>query len=333
MPYRRRRRQLGGWCLLHSDAVAADPDSSPEAPSERPEQDLTSFLQRRRVSTYEQDMARLAYAYGVDLRRARWLKASSMGNAMVRAVDRGWPRLARELDETLLAPAADPIPVALLENVARQVRLLRAPLPTIRSLSRSGQTSAEMPLATPLGATHGDVNWLVLDVDGLASLEPATQTFALASAVAHLQCDHGVFFSAHLLASQRSSSWPLRALRASLNPWSQMMVFSTDRAGLLAVGELEVTLESMRHAAALYEHSARSWLPRTPSIDVRERALVEFDRSSVVARFRAARARGATALADAEPKSGKEGDTPHVPEDAWSLARVDSRLTDRLGIL
>ncbi len=333
MPYRRRGRQLGGSCLLHSDAVSADPESPPEAAADRPEHDLTSFLQRRRVSTYEQDMARLAYAYGVDLRRARWLKASSVGNALVRAVDRGWPRLARELDETLLAPAADPIPVALLENVARQVRLLRAPLPTIRSLSRRGQTSAEMPLATPLGATHGNVNWLILDTEGLAALEPATQTFVLASAVAHLQCDHGVFFSAHLLASQRSSSFPLRALRSALNPWSHMMVFSTDRAGLLAVGELDAALESMRHAAALYEHSARSWLPRTPAVEVRERALVEFDRSAVVARFRAARARGATALADADADADAGQDTPHVPEDAWSLARVDARLTDRLGIL
>src|SRR5689334_21462991 len=56
--------------------------------------DLTHFVHHRMLDVYEQSMARQGYAYGVDLRRSRWLASSVVGNALVRAVDRAWPHLS-----------------------------------------------------------------------------------------------------------------------------------------------------------------------------------------------------------------------------------------------
>ncbi|MCA9698611.1 MAG: hypothetical protein KC431_13880, partial [Myxococcales bacterium] len=56
--------------------------------------DLSHYLQHRQLDAYEQSMARQGYAYGVDLRRSRWLASSTLGNPMMRAVDRYWPELA-----------------------------------------------------------------------------------------------------------------------------------------------------------------------------------------------------------------------------------------------
>jgi hypothetical protein len=89
-----------------------------------------------------------------------------------------------------------------------------------------------------------------------------------------------------------------------------------------------------------------TWLPPPPSPTERIRAIEEFARSSVFARVVAMRARQrelARTVSDAVPTStgSDEGAKPppapepepiHVPADAWSLARVDARLTNRLGL-
>src|SRR5690606_10073537 len=133
-------------------------------------------------------VARMAYAYGVDLRRASWLDQSTLGEPLMRGVDRRWNRLVESLSgEVLHRPDKAP-PTAILEEVARIIRLLRAPRPTLRVLRAEGPRS-DWPLVTPLGTTHGGAHWLVLDVPRLMALPEVQRSFLLAAGLGHLQCD------------------------------------------------------------------------------------------------------------------------------------------------
>lgn len=311
--------------------------------------DLQRYLQRRRLQNYEQGMARLTYAYGVDVRRSRWLAGSTIGNSLVRAVDRRWPTLTEELMERDLSDPGSRLPMPLLQRIGRLRHLLRSPLPALRALTPHARASGQWPLLTPLGPTHGDIHWLVLDVEGLATAPAEHLDFLIGSALGHLQCDHGVYFTAHLLAARREG-FGFGLLERVLAPWSRVMIFSADRAGMLANGRLSTALAVLRARA---ERDAEiGWLPRWPTLEVRERALEEFDRSVVMARLRAVRARAGddeeisvfepaapeqdTAPTDVSPPP-PPASTPQeplgIPEDAWSLARCDARLTERLGLL
>lgn len=316
--------------------------------------DLERYIQRRRLRNYERGMARLSYAYGVDVRRSRWLASSSVGNSLVRAIDRRWPELARELLEDDLRDPAGDAPTELLTRIRRLRHLLRAPLPAIRVLTPEARASGKWPLVTPLGPTHGDVHWLVLDVEGLRGLPENDLDFLIGAGLGHLQCDHGVFFAAHLLAD-RHREFRLRLFRRVLGPWTRVMIFSADRAGMLATGDLEAAVAALRRHGASGEGA--SWLPQWPALDDRVLALEEFDRSVVMARLRAIRARsgadaefsvfestrededaeidGASTDAEAEPSTESESSStpPGIPADAWSLARCDERLTRRLRLL
>lgn len=315
--------------------------------------DLERYIQRRRLRNYERGMARLSYAYGVDVRRSRWLASSSIGNSLVRAIDRRWPELSRELLADDLRDPGGEAPTALLQRIRRLRHLLRAPLPAIRVLTPEARRLGTWPLVTPLGPTHGDVHWLVLDLEGLRALPESHQDFLIGSGLGHLQCDHGVFFAAHLLAA-RHRAFSLRLFRRILGPWSRVMVFSADRAGMLAAGDLDTAVDVLRkHDAA---DRSTSWLPTWPPLEERILALQEFDRSVVMARLRAIRERvgegaevsvfestredetddpGEESEADAPKDAPADASAtpPGIPADAWSLARCDERLTRRLGLL
>lgn len=239
--------------------------------------DLPQFLQRRELAAYEQRLARTAYAYGVDLRRAQWLSGSTIGDPLMRAVDRRWSRLVHDLDETSLRPLRIPPPTALLEEVVRLIHMLRAPLPTLRLLRP--EVAAQWPAITPLGTTRGGIHWLVLDLDRVLALPSDERTFALAAALGHLQCEHGPIFAAHLMAHRGRGMGTVRAL---LRPWAKVAVFSADRAGLVAVRDLPVALR------AIERHHAEPvpWMPRWPSLETRRAALQDFDRSMLMARRR-----------------------------------------------
>jgi hypothetical protein len=292
------------------------------------ELDLEHFVQHRQLEVYEQTMARLGYAYGVDIRRARWLASSSIGNALVRAVDRAWPGLASSLMDEQLEAADGDVSSDLLREVAGTMRLLRAPVPSVRVLRED--TRRGWPAVTPLGSTHGSVHWLVLDLPSLEAMSPEIRGFALGSGLGHLQCDHGIFYSAHQMAARRGASTAVRLVRRALRPWSRVMSFSADRAGLLVCGSLELARIAIQ--AEVERADGLSWLPRGPKIEQRLTALEEFERSSVFARVQGLRERerDANLLASAGQRAGAR---VGIPDDAWSLARVDQRLTERLKLL
>jgi hypothetical protein len=181
------------------------------------------------------------------------------------------------LDEDSLRPLQKAPPTALLEELARLIYLLRAPLPTLRLLRP--QVASAWPAATPLGTTKGAIHWLVLDLDRVMSMEADERAFVLASTLAHLQCDHGAIFAAHLMAHRGHR---LGLVKGLLRPWAKVSVFSADRAGLVAVRSLETALDAMERQAA--EHVA--WLPRWPDLSQRRQALQDFDRSTLMARRR-----------------------------------------------
>lgn len=363
--------------------------------------DLAQFVQRRRLESYEQTVARQAYAYGVDVRRARWLARSSLGNAGVRAVDRAWTGLAERLQTDWLRPGADlSLRRDRLEELAGLRTLLRCSTPALWEL-RDEAADRAFPWApvTPLGPAREGARWLVLDRPALEAMDDHERRFWLASGLAHLQCGHAVFHTAHLLVREGKAGRRVEWLRRLLVPWSRVMVFSSDRAGLLASIDLEHALDALEKVHAT--ETAVDWLPARPSLDLRRIALEEFERSVVVARVRAARAKtkvtvtvlpmagdrevevvppraASEAAGDDAPKTeeteqaaandsgpvvhenrdGPDGqgdpdsppahaapeaksserahdpdEVPHVPEDAWSVARCDRRLTERLGLL
>jgi hypothetical protein len=262
--------------------------------------DVAPFIQRRELLAYEQRLARLAYAYGVDLRRSAWLDASTLGEPILRTVDRRWNALVADLGGSILQDANKSAPVEVMEEIARLVRLLRAPLPTLRLLAR-GTKSDAWPIITPLGATKGAVHWLVLDVERLLACPAHERTFLLATALGHLQCDHGPMFTAHLMAYRAERG--LGLVRALLKPWSRVGWFSGDRAGLIALGELEPTLAALRvHADAGVE-----WMPRPVDLVMREQALQDFDRAAVMVRVRISQSRD-TGFTLAPPRPTKSDD-------------------------
>lgn len=254
--------------------------------------DLPQFIQRRELAAYEQRLARTAYAYGVDLRRAQWLSGSTVGDPLMRTVDRRWSRLVHSLEEDSLRPQRKAPPTALLEELAGLIHMLRGPLPTLRVLRP--EVAAQWPAITPLGTTKGGIHWLVLDLDRIMAMPADERTFVLAAGLGHLQCDHGPIFAAHLMAHRgtgtgsheeghRPSSGPVMAtVRGLLRPWAKVAVFSADRAGLVATASLPVALRAIER-----QHDEQvGWMPRWPALEARRRALEDFDRSAIMARRR-----------------------------------------------
>ncbi len=239
--------------------------------------DLPQFLQRRELAAYEQRLARTAYAYGVDLRRAQWLATSTVGDPLMRTVDRRWSSMVQGLEADSVRPLRKAPPTALLEELARLIHMLRAPLPTLRLLRR--EVASDWPTITPLGTTKGGIHWLVMDLDRVMALSAPERTFALASALGHLQCDHGAIFAAHLMAHRGRRVGLVKGL---LRPWAKVSVFSADRAGLVAAQSLDVAVAAVERQAS--EHP--SWMPRWPDVAKRTQALEDFDKSSLMARRR-----------------------------------------------
>jgi hypothetical protein len=300
--------------------------------------DLSHFIQRRELMAYEQRMARAAYAYGVDLRRSQWLDESSIGEPIMRSVDRRWNRLIAGLSTESLQSSDHAAPLPIMQELLSLAKLLRAPLPSLRLLSDQARLGEPWPPALPLGTTRGSIQWIVLDADALLELPDAERAFVLGSALGHLQCDHGPLFAAHLLAHRARRG--LGLVRLLLGPWSRVAVFSADRAGLLAAGRLDAALSAVRKLAG----KQPDWMPRFPEPALREQALRDFDRSGVMTRMRELQNHQPdgddadatrTAPNSAEPVHASDTKVPSAasPAIAWSLARCDERLTRRLGLL
>jgi hypothetical protein len=262
--------------------------------------DVAPFIQRRELLAYEQRLARHAYAYGVDLRRSAWLDASTLGEPIIRTVDRRWNALVADLTGSILQDQSKSPPVEIMEEIARLVRLLRAPLPTLRMLAR-GVKGDSWPIIAPLGTTKGAVHWLVLDIERLQACSAHERTFLLAAALGHLQCDHAPMFTAHLMSYRAERG--LGLVRTLLRPWSKVAWFSADRAALIALGELEPALAALR----VHGDAGVVWMPRPPDLVVREQALQDFDKSAVMVRVRLLQPRdNGFSLAPKRPKPDGE---------------------------
>ncbi len=329
--------------------------------------DLSRYIQRRHFRSYERDMARSTYGYGVDLRRTRWLTTSVVGQAPLRALEHAWFALADDLmeDELRVPDSLDDIP--LLSEVVEIARLLRTAPPAIRILKRRRGGPREWGIVTPLGDPRSSNEWLVLDLEALSRLPRGERAFLLGTGLGHLHCGHGALFLAHLVGRRRGG---YRLLRGLLRPWVRVAAFSAERAGLLASGDLDASLRALELSATL----APPWSPNFPALEGRRLAIQEFAESTVAARFRARQMRegytvdleedlsalaeppptgdeNPTEAQDGEQEHANEGDssrggrpqeplddgsdplTEGVPDDAWTLTRCDHRLTKRLGLI
>ena len=226
---------------------------------------------------YEQRLARRVYAYGVDVRRSAMLQGSSIGEPIMRAVDRRWREMTMALADKL-EPPGTLVPSEVMEELTSLIGQLRAPAPTVRLLRAT--ESGRWPIATALATTRGGVHWLILDLERLLGLSETARRFALASALGHLQCDHGPLFAAHLIAHLRGGG--LGLVRTMLRAWSRVCYFSADRAGLLVTRDLAAALEYLSEHAV----SEADWVPRPPKHALRRQALEDFDHADVMARVR-----------------------------------------------
>ena len=91
---------------------------------------------------------------------------------------------------------------------------------------------------------------------------------------------NGPIFAAHLLTHRRGRGFGL--VHTLLRPWSRVSVFSADRAGLLAVGDLQVALDALR----AHVDPGVPWYPEMPAAATRVQALEDFDQSRVMTRLR-----------------------------------------------
>lgn len=328
--------------------------------------DLGRFVQRRQFRSFEQDLARVTYAYGVDVRRFRWFNQSMTAQTFMRALELRWTAVAEDLMREELQVPEGAAALPFLQEIVRIAELLRLTLPSVRLLTPSARGA--WPLVTPLGNARSSDDWLVLDVHGLSALTPPQRAFLLAQGLGHIQCGHAALFMAHFVSFHDGRGHaPLRLL---LRPLSRIAAFSADRAGLLAAGEFEPAAQMLARSA----QQLPTWYPSLAGLHERRRALEEFDRSRVVARVRssqrfaqdnpsvtalveqlmqshapAALSEGAgtgvpaspdvTGAAPAHRATTPTPDAPtnfaagyEVPANAWPLARCDQRLTERLGI-
>jgi hypothetical protein len=318
--------------------------------------DLGRFVQRRQFRSFEQDMARVTYAYGVDVRRFRWLNQSMTAQTVMRALELRWTVVAEELMREELQAPEGAAALPFLQEIVRITELLRLTLPAVRLLGPGAR--GRWPIVTPLGNARNSDDWLVIDGERLAALSPPQRAFLLAQGLGHIQCGHAALFMAHYVSAREHRGHG--ALRLLLRPLSRIAAFSADRAGLLAAGEFEPAAQMLARST----QDLPPWYPGLADLPERRRALEEFDRSRVVARVRSshrfAQANPSVSVLveqliarqtpEALPEGGTEA-TPtdttdsaapasppehagfEVPADAWPLARCDQRLTQRLGIL
>jgi len=312
--------------------------------------DLGRFVQRRQFRSFEQDLARVTYAYGVDVRRFRWLNQSMTAQTFMRALELRWSAVAEDLmrDELQVPEGAGTLP--FLQEIVRIAELLRVTLPAVRLVTPSARD--RWPLVTPLGNARNSDDWLVLDATRLAALAPPQRAFLLAQGLGHIQCGHASLFMAHYVSHREHRGHG--ALRLALRPFSRLAAFSADRAGLLAAGEFAPAAEALVQGS----QQLPAWYPALAELSERQRALAEFDHSRVVARVRSSRRfvqdhpsvhelvdqliHASEPIALPEASAGKPPEPPpappiaagyEVPADAWPLARCDQRLTVRLGVL
>ena len=318
--------------------------------------DLGRFVQRRQFRSFEQDMARVTYAYGVDVRRFRWLNQSMTAQTVMRALELRWVAVAEELMREELQAPEGAAALPFLQEIVRITELLRLTLPTVRLLTASAR--GRWPIVTPLGNARNSDDWLVIDGERLAALTPPQRAFLLAQGLGHIQCGHAALFMAHYVSAREHRGHA--AVRLLLHPLSRIAAFSADRAGLLAAGEFEPAAQMLARST----QDLPRWHPGLAGLPERRRALEEFDRSRVVARVRSSHrfaqanpsvsvlveqliqrqtpealpegnttASPPTSTNTASPASPPEHAGFEVPADAWPLARCDQRLTQRLGIL
>ncbi|MEM6296006.1 MAG: hypothetical protein AAGA54_32335 [Myxococcota bacterium] len=244
----------------------------------KPAIDIAQLVNRREQLAYEHHLARTTYAYGVDLRRAAWLGQSTVGDPLMRSVDRRWNELITGLSADVLEPSGQTLSTGTMDELLGLVRMLHTPWASIRVLKPS--VAEQWPIVTPLGTTKGGSHWLIVDRDRLQSLPASERAFLLASGLSHLQCDHGPLFAAHLMAHRAGRGVGL--VRTLLHPWSRVATFSADRAGLLAVGDLDEGREALRAHA----DPGVDWLPPAPDLVERARAMEDFSKSRLLTRLR-----------------------------------------------
>lgn len=261
----------------------------------KPAIDVAKLVKHREQLAYEHHLARTQYAYGVDLRRSAWLDRSTLGDPLMRSVDRRWNALVADLTADVLEPGGRTPSNPVMDELLGLVRLLHTPWPSIRMLKP--KVAETWPIVTPLGTTKGGSHWLVIDRDRLEALSATERRFLLASGIAHLQCDHGPLFSAHLMAHRGARGAGL--VRTLLRPWSRVCMFSADRAGLIAVENLDEGLDALRAHA----DPGVPWLPPSPELAERTRALEEFSKSRLMTRLRL----GTTSTRTLAPRMAQPG--------------------------
>ncbi len=204
--------------------------------------DFQAYIRDRKGGGDRRAASGLGYAFARDRRVMRTLDMAKPVKLAIDASTRlGAGRFDAILEASQVASANKP--EGLLDAVATVCKKLQATAPDrvhIAADDRLGHSTAL--------AHRGDE--LLVVTPAMLELTAAQQAFHLGRALGHLQHGHALYLGAAWLLADEPASflrWIVKPASAALESWSRLGDVTADRAGLLATGDLALSVaEIMR---------------------------------------------------------------------------------------
>ncbi len=197
--------------------------------------DFQRYIERRKGARDAQAREGAAYSYGGDLRIKKTLDSVRPVKLAIEASVRLWKSGARDgllNGATKVSPDRLPKLDALVERAAKALHIPRPTLYVVPTL--------DQVVARTFG-TDEDVD-VVLDATRIEALSDDELVFVLGQECGHIQNHHVVFITAlyHLTRSaNRFLQWIVKPAAIALGAWEQRAALTADRAGLIAVRNID----------------------------------------------------------------------------------------------
>jgi Zn-dependent protease with chaperone function len=211
--------------------------------------DFQRYIERRKGALEAQAREGAAYAYGGDLRVKKTLDSVRPVRLAIEASVRLWKSGAREgllSGATKVTPEKQPRFDGLMERAAKALHIPRPALYLVPQLDEE--------IARTFG-TDEDAD-VVLDSSRIETLSDDELLFVLARQCGHIQNHHVVLTTAqyHLTRSaNRFLQWIVKPATLALVAWESRAALTCDRAGLIAVRNIDTACGAlMKLGAAQY---------------------------------------------------------------------------------
>lgn len=203
--------------------------------------DFARWIAERRGAIEQQAREGSAYAFAGEYKYRRTLMAARPVAIAIEATTRAWRDKVRD------------------ELVGASLKISDAQFPRVYGLARKAGQAMRVRVPTVLAAPKGhgitvkalgmpDNPYLFVDQHLAEKLDDATLLFALGHELGHIQ-NGQVLYSTALHYLQHSAGlfvrWTVQPAVIALAAWARRAEITCDRAGLLAVGDLEKALLAM----------------------------------------------------------------------------------------